>query len=1337
MRAPRNLLVLLTLTIVAACGGGGGGGDSNPRSAPLALATGPAACVNGQAANFACSGIRLRKRIPLSVLGGGGGNDIWGWYDATTGKEYALVGMTNGTAFVDVSNPDNPIRLGVLPTAAGTSAWRDIKVYRNYAYVVADGAGGNGMQVFDLTRLRGVTAPQTFSADFLYTDFGDAHNIAIDETSGFAYVVGSDTCNGGLHMIDLSSPANPVFAGCHQPSYTHDTQCVVYHGPDTAHVGREICFNSNEDHIAIVDVTNKTAPVTLSTLMYPQTGYVHQGWLSEDQSHFYVGDELDELLFDVPTRTIVLDVTDLDAPVYASTYESNNASTDHNLYVRGNRIYEADYTTGLRVLQIADAAEDKLSEIAFFDTFPSSDAAGFDGVWSVYPYLPSGTLIASDMTNGLFVLTMDIPTAFATVAETAFERDTIDVNGAVAGSPVSTRWVQTSGTPATIAAPTAESTKVTLPSLTASEWLSFDLVVDDGRASRAVDTAYVQVNAYPPISPAPVRDPVLQQCIATSAAGAEDIGSVYTLTCDGVSDVSGLDQFPVLSSLVLTGNSVANLSTLNRVASLQSLDLSGVSSLPCAALENLASSLDAAVSFIQPTTCRISVISDLGGSAFDSALDLPRRRLYVSVPSRREIVAADLDSGLIVDRIAVPGEPWGIDLSLDGTRLFVAVRYSDSVREIDLGTGAQRSIPLNGVAGDSRTHDVVEAQPDRLFVSADPGSSGFAWIVQVMLAQGDAVSQVASQSIIRAAPKLAASSDGQFLYVGEGFYPNSLYRLNLTDPLAPIVLENASGSVSGTQQLALDASGTRIALGSGQVLRTGSFIEEGSIPSGSPAISESGDRFAVNSAPGIVEYYDAQTLDLASTQAIECDLPGLADRVHSFDGDSALAVIADSALCVTADIARNNPPDPYPELHFTDIGLERCVRATAQARGWTAATEIQTLDCSTSTRTIQSLDGIDKLTKLTQIDISGSGVLDLEPLSSLPNLTTIVAANTQIADLRPIQGMAALSSLDLTGSPNASCGDLDTLAVGGITVTADFCVDFRETQLAGLGFDVELDEAANRAFVSVPVLKQILEVDLTSFTVVRTFVTSGQPNGIALSQDRSTLYVALGDLRSIAYIDLATGAETVVDVSAELGDEPAHDIAEVAPDQILVSGSGGGFSYIVEVRRDLGNAAQRVASNQIIRAEPEFAVAPDRSAVFVREGYTPPSVYKLDATQPALPLVAEDVHGSLEDTRHIQISPDGSLLILRGGQLVETSAVKVVGQLPMGISTFTTDGSAVLVEENGFDGVGVYDLATQRKVGQRHWGCPIVQSKRLVARSDGRPLILGDDLLCSIETVPR
>ena len=412
-----RLAILAGLTWLAlsltGCGGDSGGSLSTapppppPPPPPTALSTGPETCAGGDAGGFPCSGVDLLSRLPISAMDGVGGNDIWGWFDTQTDREYALMGMQNGTAFVDVTDPGEPVFLGRLPTQTVESIWRDVKVYQDHAYIVADVAGAHGMQVFDLTRLRGVTAPQDWLPDVVYGDFQNAHNLAINEETGFAYAVGTNTCGGGLHMIDLGEPGNPMFAGCHVVAPdTHDSQCVVYAGPDGNFAGREICINSNEDHVGIADVTNKAAPVTISQSTYPQLGFVHQAWLTEDHRYLFVGDELDEADFGVPTRTHVFDVSNLASPVYLYPYEAETASIDHNLYVLGNRVYQANYSAGLRVLEFGDLANREVSEAAFFDTVPAGDVGDFDGAWSVYPYLPSESILVSDGINGLFVLTL-------------------------------------------------------------------------------------------------------------------------------------------------------------------------------------------------------------------------------------------------------------------------------------------------------------------------------------------------------------------------------------------------------------------------------------------------------------------------------------------------------------------------------------------------------------------------------------------------------------------------------------------------------------------------------------------------------------------------------------------------------------------------------------------------------------------------------------------------------------------------------------------------------------------------------------------------------------------
>ncbi len=399
--------ILLTL---AGCGGSGTTTTTptavTPPPPPTATdTTGPALCVNGIAATFPCGGMKLQKRIPLADMGGGSGNDVWGWVDPDNGDEYALMGMTNGTAFVRVTDPENPVIVGRMATQTISATWRDIKVYNNHAYIVADRANSHGVQIFDLTRLRGVSNNTTFSADAVYSGIGSAHNIAINEATGFAYVVGASQCAGGLHMLDLADPVDPVFVGCHSDQgYSHDTQCVVYSGPDTDHTGKEICFRSNEDSVSISDVTNKNAPVTLSSATYPNFGYTHQNWIDDSQSFLFVGDELDERDLGVATTTIVMDVRDLDNISYAYGHVQSTGAIDHNMYVVGNRLFQANYRAGLRVLEFGDLTGNTLTQAMFFDTWPDDNNSGFDGAWSTYPFLPSGNILISDINRGLFIV---------------------------------------------------------------------------------------------------------------------------------------------------------------------------------------------------------------------------------------------------------------------------------------------------------------------------------------------------------------------------------------------------------------------------------------------------------------------------------------------------------------------------------------------------------------------------------------------------------------------------------------------------------------------------------------------------------------------------------------------------------------------------------------------------------------------------------------------------------------------------------------------------------------------------------------------------------------------
>jgi choice-of-anchor B domain-containing protein len=389
------------------------------------VAGGEIDCADNRAADWVCSEVNLVSYLPISELAVDGTrglrtNDNWGWQDPETGRTYALVGMTDRTSFVDITDGTNPRVVGIMmmPEGANGSAWRDMKTFGDHVFVVSDGAGPHGMQIFDLTRLRNHTTgdPVFFEEDVHYDRIASAHNVVINTEIGHAYIVGArgggETCGGGLHIVDVNDPRNPTFAGCFSDpqtgragtGYTHDAQCVVYRGPDEAWQGRSICLGSNETALSIADVTDPANPVRISSATYPSVAYSHQGWLTEDHRWFYMNDELDEIGGLVPrTRTLIWDLENLDDPILAGEHLSTEEASDHNLYVVGNLMFQSNYKAGLRILDISDPANPV--EVGFFDTVPYGDnSPGTSGAWSNYPFFGDGTVISTGGSEGLFLL---------------------------------------------------------------------------------------------------------------------------------------------------------------------------------------------------------------------------------------------------------------------------------------------------------------------------------------------------------------------------------------------------------------------------------------------------------------------------------------------------------------------------------------------------------------------------------------------------------------------------------------------------------------------------------------------------------------------------------------------------------------------------------------------------------------------------------------------------------------------------------------------------------------------------------------------------------------------
>ncbi len=385
----------------------------------------PTACANGFAGQFPCHNIDYLAQVQLQEIPGQptSGSEIWGFVDADDNREYAIFGHRNGTAIYDVTTPATPVLVGNIP--GNTSLWREVKAlqipqaggpHRAYAYVTTEAPNG-GLQIIDLSNL-----PASVSLANTLSEFSTSHtlyvsninyatNVALPGRQPFLYIAGSNIAGGAYRIYDLTNPVVPrlVTPSPTGAGYMHDsasmlitdnrtTQCANAHNPC------EVLVDFNVTSVDLWDVTDKAAPVRLSTTTYPSATYVHSGWPTEDQRYIVVHDELDELQRSLNTQIYTLDVGDLRTPSLVTSYTGGTTTTDHNGYTVGNRYYVSHYKRGLVIFDLTNPRA--LAEVGSFDTYlsPSANTAGTDGAWGVYPFLPSGTLLVSDIENGMFLL---------------------------------------------------------------------------------------------------------------------------------------------------------------------------------------------------------------------------------------------------------------------------------------------------------------------------------------------------------------------------------------------------------------------------------------------------------------------------------------------------------------------------------------------------------------------------------------------------------------------------------------------------------------------------------------------------------------------------------------------------------------------------------------------------------------------------------------------------------------------------------------------------------------------------------------------------------------------
>lgn len=397
---------------------------------------GPAACVDGLADGHPCKGIDRIAQMPLGAFSSqpGDANDIWGFRDLNDNREYAIIGLQNGTAVVDVTDPENPAEIGTVPGLS--TIWRDVKVYQTfdesedrwkaYAYVTADDSGSqsHGIVVIDLTDLpSGISVAATLdlvdiSHNVYISNVDYSTGAALDGLTPFVYILGSNfgdpSTIGGFFTLDVSDPVNPVVVQSPpaESSYTHDATTLSIDDDRAATCAAspcEVLIDYSEDAVDVWDVTEKGSARKLGSATYPESEYVHSGWWTEDKNFVLIHDELDEVDGGLNTTIRLLDIRDLEAPAIAATWTGPTRAIDHNGFTLGNEYLVSTYRRGLTVLDISDPMNlvaNNPEELARFDTYieAPADDAEFNGAWGTYPFLPSGTILVSDIEGGLFML---------------------------------------------------------------------------------------------------------------------------------------------------------------------------------------------------------------------------------------------------------------------------------------------------------------------------------------------------------------------------------------------------------------------------------------------------------------------------------------------------------------------------------------------------------------------------------------------------------------------------------------------------------------------------------------------------------------------------------------------------------------------------------------------------------------------------------------------------------------------------------------------------------------------------------------------------------------------
>jgi len=325
-------------------------------------------------------------------------NEVWGYADCE-GNEFAIIGSSTHVHFIDLADPTNLVQIDSFP-GGETTIWRDIKTYKDRAYAVSDNTN-EGLMIFDLSDL-----PNSITKTYQSTEFfGKSHNIFIDEENGRLYSVGTNTQSGGVIVLDLNNnPDNPtLMAAVNFPANPSTGQGYAH----DIYVRDNIAYGSHGYlGFFIWDMTDPTTPVLLAS--QNTGGYNHSSWVSEEGDFAIYAEEvpIGRPLGVINLENLDNNFIEIDLTFKFPLNPNDDNNRPHNPFIRGDYLFCSYYHDGIQVFDVSDPLNP--STAAYYDTNPTDTAyAGFEGNWGAYPFLPSGLILASDVSTGLYVLELD------------------------------------------------------------------------------------------------------------------------------------------------------------------------------------------------------------------------------------------------------------------------------------------------------------------------------------------------------------------------------------------------------------------------------------------------------------------------------------------------------------------------------------------------------------------------------------------------------------------------------------------------------------------------------------------------------------------------------------------------------------------------------------------------------------------------------------------------------------------------------------------------------------------------------------------------------------------